>query len=536
MRNLFLFVFIWSIATSPLHAAAPKLDLLFPAGGARGATVTVTLSGNFDPWPVQVWSNRPELQFKPLDEKGKLAVTIPADCPVGPAWIRLFNAEGASVVRPFVVGTLPELEEVEPNNEFAKAQLVAGSSVIVNGKHQAANDVDVYSVTLKAGQTLVADLDASRTLGSPADPVLQVLSAQGFVLDQNDDDQGLDPRIVFTAPTDGQYLVRTFAFPAATDSGIHFSGGANWIYRLTLTTGAFADHVLPLVAQRSTAFELQVFGTNLGADPVKIAVPNQDLARTFVTAPQLANAVPVNLNSFPALVEQEANSMLQPQVVPLPIGISGVISTPEDSDAFRFTAKKGQPLHLSVLARKLGSSIDPVMTISDAAGKQLQRLDDQGENRDPELTWNPPADGDYLVSISDLHDRGGPRFYYHLTITPPVPDFQLTVGADSFVLAADKPLEIPVTIDRQAGFKAELDVSIDGLPDGVAAAIVKSAGEGDTAKSVKLIVTGNPAAFSGPIRISATTTTEPKLTRTARLVLNDHHAELEQVWLTVIKK
>ncbi|MDB5387455.1 MAG: putative pre-peptidase [Planctomycetaceae bacterium] len=536
MRNLCLVLIVWAVTSNSIQAAAPKLDLLYPAGGARGATVTVTLSGTFDPWPVQVWSSRPELQIKPLDEKGKLSITIPAECPVGRGWIRVFNAEGASVVRPFVVGALPEIEEVEPNNELAKAQVVPGISAVVNGKHQANNDVDVYSMTLKAGQTLIADLDASQSLGSPADPVLQILSPQGFVLDQNDDDQGLDPRLIFTAPSDGQYLIRTFAFPAATNSSIHFSGGANWIYRLTLTTGGFVDHVLPLVLSRSTASEVQIFGTNLGPDPVKVPVAGLDGERLLISGPQFGNPISANLVAFPVLVELEPNAIAQPQVVPVPIGISGVISASDDIDAFRFSAKKGQSLQIKVLARKLGSPIDPVVTLTDLTGKQLQRLDDQGENRDPDLTWNPPADGDYLLRVSDLHDRGGPRFFYYLSISPPQPDFHLTVATDNFVIPVDKPLEIPVTIERQAGFKSELEISVQGLPEGVTAAPVKSAADGDTAKSVKLIVTGNATAFSGPIRISATTTADPKINRIAQFPLTEYHSDFDQLWLTVIKK
>lgn len=536
MRYVYSFLLVCFSVLNTVNAAAPKLEMIYPAGAARGSTVTVTFSGNFDPWPVQVWCSRPELQIKPLEEKGKVSITIPADFPVGPVWMRAFNAEGSSSVRRFIVGTLPEFEEVEPNNEISKAQVVAGSSAVVNGKYQAKDDVDVFSIMLKAGQTLTADIEANRSLDSPADPVLQVLSAQGFVLQQNDDDQGIDPRIVFIAPSDGQYLIRTFAFPAQTDSSIHFSGGGKWLYRLTLTTGGFADHTLPLVLPRATTTEVQVFGSNLSNDAPKIAVAAPDEDQVLFTAPQFDNAVSVTLVSFPVLVEQEPNSVGQPQVIPMPIGISGVLSSNEDTDVFKYTAKKEQPLQIKVLARTLGSFLDPVLTISDFQGKQLQRIDDQGESRDPELNWNPPADGDYVLRISDLHDRSGPRYYYHVSIAPQHPDFRLTVATDSFIVPVDKPLEIPVTIDRQAGFKGELEISAQGLPEGVTAAPVKSAGDGDTAKLVKLVVTGNPGPFSGVIRISAVTTADPKVTRIAKFQMTDYHSDLDQLWLTVLKK
>lgn len=536
LSSLLLAVFLVLGHLAVANAAAPKMDILFPAGGSRGATVTATLTGAIDPWPVQVWCSRPELQIKVLEEKGKLAVTIPAESLPGVAWIRLHNAEGASTLRPFVIGTLPEVEEVEPNNELAKAQVLPGSSVVVQGKHQAAHDVDVYAVTLKAGQTVVADLDGNRTLGAPSDGVLQLVSAQGFVLEQNDDDQGLDPRIAFTVPSDGQYYVRTFAFPAQTDSSVQFAGGASWLYRLTISTDRFTDFVLPLAVTRGTVAEVEARGWNLGAEPVKTAIASSETDEITVLVPQSGNVITVPTVPFPVVVEQEPNLQAQPNVVPTPVDVSGVVSAPDDADFFRFPAKKGQTLLVKVVGRSQGSLIDPVVSILDATGKQLQQVDDQGDKRDPEFNWNPPADGDYLLTVKDLHGRGGPRFYYHISIAPHTPDYKVTVAADSFILPIDKPLEIPVTVERLSGFKGEIEVSVTGLPDGVTAAPVKSLAEGDTSKLVKLVISGNPAPFSGALQIVATSVAEPKLVRKPSFKLTPYHAETDQLWLTVIKK
>ena len=46
---------------------------------------------------------------------------------------------------------------------------------------------------------------------------MQVLSSDGFVLEQNHDYHGLDPQVVFTVPRDGTYIVRVFAFPSVTE-------------------------------------------------------------------------------------------------------------------------------------------------------------------------------------------------------------------------------------------------------------------------------------------------------------------------------
>ena len=91
---------------------------------------------------------------------------------------------------------------------------------------------------MKKGQTLVASLEANRTLRSPMDAMLQIVSADGFVLDENNDFHGLDPQIAFTAKKDGTYIARVYAFPSSPDSSIRFFGSDACIYRLTLTTGA----------------------------------------------------------------------------------------------------------------------------------------------------------------------------------------------------------------------------------------------------------------------------------------------------------
>lgn len=523
------------ITCSTAIAAAPNVETIAPAGGARGSTVKITITENANLWPVQIWSSRPELQFKVLEEKGKAEVTIPAECPPGLSWLRVYNDEGSAVLRPFIIGTLPEAEEVEDNNSVEKAQAITGSSIVIHGRHQASEDVDTYAVTFKAGQTVVLDLDANRTLRSPSDSVLQLLSPAGFVLGQNDDDQGLDPRIIYTIPADGQYYVRTFAFPASPDSSIRFAGGAKWFYRLTITADRFTDYVLALSATRGVASEVTAFGWNFGPEPVKAPIAASEADSVIIAVPGSGNTVTIPLSPWPQLVEQEPNVQAQPQVIPVPGGISGVVSAPDDADFFRFTAKKGQPLIFSVSARTRGSLIDPIVRILNSEGKQLERTDDQGENRDPTLTWNPPADGDYLLTVTDLHHQSGARFYYHVDIAPPQPDVHLTVAANAYVIPIDKPAEIPITIDRRAGFNEEIEVTAEGLPEGVTTTPVKSAAEGDSAKSIKLVLTGNTKAFSGPLKIVAKSLGNLKLTRTPRYK-TEYESEVEHLWLTVIKK
>lgn len=86
------------------------------------------------------------------------------------------------VARPVVaLGEHPEIDEREGNDSPADAQTLV-APVTVNGRvHRPVaeeGDTDVFKVVMTKGQTLVAEVTASR-LGSPLDSVLEVLDGEG---------------------------------------------------------------------------------------------------------------------------------------------------------------------------------------------------------------------------------------------------------------------------------------------------------------------------------------------------------------------
>src|SRR5205085_4416683 len=131
-----------------------------------------------------------------LADRGKLKVTAAADARPGLTWIRLMGADGASSPRPFFVGSLPEIAEVEPNHSFKERQQLSGPAV-VTGKLQKQNDVDFFSIPAQAGQTIVASVIGNELFGSPMDSVLQICTESGTVVAQNNDSHGLDPQVMY---------------------------------------------------------------------------------------------------------------------------------------------------------------------------------------------------------------------------------------------------------------------------------------------------------------------------------------------------
>jgi hypothetical protein len=388
--------------------------------------------------------------------------------------VRLTSPQGVSSWKPLVIGRHPEINEVEPNNTIETAQALEGTSFVVNGSLAERQDVDIFSVELAAGETLIASLLGNEILGSPMDAVLQVCDERGFVLQQNDDERGLDPQLVFAAPRDGRFFVRVFAFPAAPNSSIAFASSADYIYRLTLTTGAFVDHALPLAVTRgdtgSTA-SVQPAGWNLeGSDRELTATFKTPLEASLVLKhSELAESVSLPLVDYPSLLAAPRVGSGEPMEVSLPVVVSGRIDVPGADDVVRISAEKGDKLVVQVESRSLGFSLDPVVRILSAEGKKLAEMDDASRtDRDVLLRFTVPEEGAYDISIRDLHGHAGLRYSYRATIHHETPRYGLSTPKDALVVKLGESVELPIDIDRQHGFGETIELTAEGLPDGLA--------------------------------------------------------------------
>lgn len=511
---------------APIAAAAPpKVDYLFPAGGQRGTTVTVTASGTFERWPVKAWAETKGVDIKATKTSGQLSVTIAADAEPGVTWIRLYDEQGSSVARPFFVGVLPEVMEKEPNDDPKKPHVLDAPNFVVNGRLDKPNEVDTFAVKLTKGQTLVASLEANRTLKSPMDGVLQILSADGFVLDQNDDYHGLDPQIAFTAPRDGTHLARVFAFPSTPDASVKFAGKENYVYRLTLTTRPFVEYAYPLSVPRDKPGSVELIGWNIPGElrtyPVK-PVGGDAMQKLF--HPSLIQPVLVRLEPHAAIVKTK-DTRAEPQAITLPVTITGRLDKKGDVNVYQFAAKKGQKIPIRIEGRTLGFPIDPVLRVTDTAGKTLSQSQAKAIGTDPSLDFAATADGDYRLEVRDLANGGGMRHVYRLRVGPIDADFDLKVTTDAFMLSSAKPLEIPVTVTRTGGFKDEIALSVEGLPKEVTMTA--------TPKGITLSLK-EKAAFSGPIRIVGAA--KDGTVRHAHATVAELARATEHLWLTVVQK
>ncbi|MCA9019270.1 MAG: PPC domain-containing protein, partial [Planctomycetaceae bacterium] len=424
--------------------------------------------------------------------------------------------------------------------------------VTINGVLAKSGDVDTFQVKLKKGQTLIASQTANEQLGSPMDALLQVLNHRGTVLEQMEDTLWYDPRIVFTAPEDGTYYVRTFAFPADPNSTIRFAGAASYIYRLTLTTGPFVDHSLPLAWHPSSTSPVALDGWNLPED-LKTLQPTITESKTqaLLSHPQLGNWLTIPLSTTPVVLETKESQAEKGQLLTLPTTVTGKIAEPKEIDVYRFAAKKGDKLTFKVDTHMLGYPLDAYIKLFDANGKLLKEVDDPRRNYyDAQLEFGVPADGEYRLEVTDRFEYGGFRYVYLLSILPTEADFSLQTTEEQYTLTAgDKPLEIEVKVDRQSPrFSDEIEISVAGLPEGVTCEPVVSKLKEKTEKSVKLKLEAKAdVVFQGPLEIKGVSLKDKTKVHTPTAVIKGispkrntdrpkPDLELPYLWLTIKKK
>ena len=196
-------------------AETPFVTSIFPLGGRAGTAPKVEMKG----WNLQ---------------SARLALPG-ADAEPGVYLLAAGTKKGLVSNRvPFAVDTLPESFEQEPNNDRAHAQKVK-LPIIVNGRINRPDDWDVFQFAGRAGETIVAEVDARR-LDSPLDSVLKLTDASGKILAFNDDHEDpeagvnthdADSYLMAKLPADGTYCVHL------GDTARH--GGEEYAYRLRIS-------------------------------------------------------------------------------------------------------------------------------------------------------------------------------------------------------------------------------------------------------------------------------------------------------------
>ncbi|MDP6443577.1 MAG: PPC domain-containing protein [Pirellulaceae bacterium] len=125
----------------------------------------------------------------------------------------------------------------------------------------------------------------------------------------------------------------------------------------------------------------------------------------------VSEALLMMVDDLPSVADKGSNhAVAQAQPAALPVAIDGA-SNGVSFDYYRFAAKKGQPISAEVVARRLNSSMDPVVRLLDPRGQEMLLADDDaGLGADCRFRATAPEDGEYTIEIRDNQYKAGGRY------------------------------------------------------------------------------------------------------------------------------
>ena len=504
------------LAASAAATAQPMIhhiEFATPRAAQRGTTVDVTLEGTYIKDAREVVFFEPGIRcigITPLPSLPKprntihggyvqdlvqLRFEIAPDAPVGLHSFKVRTDTELTTLSTFAVTAFPVVAEGEEkqgaNDSLKTAKLVtANTSVLGRIDSGQLPDVDIYRVPGRAGQHLSVEIDSVRLSerfygGSEFDLAARILDADGREIAANDDSalHLQDPILSAILPYDGDYFVEV--------KQRIFSTGTNIYYLAHI-----GNNPRPLIAYPAGGPAGQPLTTTLLGDPagsVNMTIQLPAKGTDFAYFGDAPSPLPMRLSPYPNVLENGG----QTRVDALPAALNGVISTAGKTDTFRVAVKKGQRWRVMVFARSLGSPLDARLVIRRAGDEKIEVEGDDAtlasrglyamsaqiqrpEQMDPAFVWEPKADGDYILSMSDMRGFASPTSVYRVEIEPVRDEISTYLQAkvtDSVETPRLTSIAIPrgnrwtVTVSLAEGlgnrFKGELELAAEGLPKGV---------------------------------------------------------------------
>ncbi len=427
-----------------------------------------------------------------LSETLAARISIAPDAEPGPYEVRVLTPQGLSNPLLFTVGDLPEVAETEkvevgggslPNQVRIlepPTDMEIALPVVVNGRikpragspqqqsRQAPftpGEADRYRFRLRQGEELVAQVSARELMPYLADAVpgwfqavLTLFDPDGKEVAFNDDFRfNPDPLLHYKAPQEGEYALEI--------RDAIYRGREDFVYRIRLGELPLATSVFPLGGRAGVRTPVTISGWNLRS--TKLVV---DAAKESRVA-----GLPFAAGTLPETTEKEPNdSRARAARIRLPVILNGRIAAPGDIDTFAFEGRAGQEVVAEVTARRLGSPLDSVLTLTDAAGRQLALNDDSDDagaglethHADSRILVRLPAKGTYFLSVRDAQQKSGGEYAYRLRIGPPLPDFELLAAPSAINAGAGMTAPLTVQAVRKDGFAGEITVALKDAPPG----------------------------------------------------------------------
>ncbi len=470
-------------------ASFPQLKLITPGGIQRGQSHTLTFHGKRLADTEEVFFYQDGVTAKSIKivspKKIEVQVEVDSDCRLGQHVAQLRTRSGISDYRIFHVEASGAVHEVEPNHSPEQAHPIQpvgyASSLpralgVVVGGTLADEDHDWFAVEGAQGERLSIEVIGMR-LGAYCDATLRVIGPDGSVLADVDDTPltGQDPYASLQLPRDGKYLIHL-----ADAEG---RGNMNCRYRLHVGNFPRPKLAVPPVAAREGESEITFLGDPYGAIKRRgVFGLNDGAINQWPVRDQRGeapSAMPVRPVSGPIFAESEPNrtskelDKSEQAVLTVPSTGYGALDSDGDVDTFRLRAAKGQRLLIETFGGRIGSPIDTTLRLLKAEGSQLA-VNPDAVGLDSQLRFNVPADGDYLLSVSDSLGRFGPMFGYSLSVREIEPSFELGIRTleryeqrrQSIAVHAGNRFSCNVMVDRDE-YDGPIRLVADELPAGI---------------------------------------------------------------------
>ena len=470
---------------------------------------------------------RPDRMPKEAFAQGVLVrLTIAPNAQPGDRELRLLTPAGVTAPIRFVIGTFPEVLEIEPNdtdvpnlaewmpdsftnspNNESIQRLTAAQReelmrrmrernrnlltmdvltlpVVINGQIRS-GDVDRFQFRAEKGQKIVIAMQARYLIPYLADAVpgwfqgmltlygpggRELVSASSYRFEP-------DPLICFEMPESDTYTLEI--------RDTLFRGRDDFVYRVSIGEMPFVTSVFPLGGQVGTQVDINLQGWNLPATAVRFdTAPDGPPIREFhaLNDQPLLRPIRYAVDHLPEIIAPE--SAKTPVPVTVPIIVNGRIMTATGIDSYQFTGRRGETIVCDVSARSLNSSLDAALELFAPDGTLLAQCDDRADSKgpniglethhaDPYLRTTLPADGTYTIRIYNTQQRGGPEYAYRLRITPPQLGF--TVYCIPSTITFFAPTQ-PITFHavRHDGFDGNITITAPDAPFQLSGATIPS--------------------------------------------------------------
>jgi pre-peptidase len=410
---------------------SPFFWSVFPMGAQQGSSTDLTLRGDFLEVgsPLRFGSAGLSLAVEAIKAtvgercaSGDYRISTKVSPTAEPGVYEFAVKDDSGTLAPlkFIVGDLPEVREVEPNDTIAQSQFLNGA-LTVNGRIDPDGDEDLFKINAEADTSLVFQVDAEK-YGSVLDSSLTLLDAAGKVLASNDDAKwpgralNRDAMINFKFKEKGEYFIKV--------SSLYRRGGPDQVYRLTIRPSA-PDFML-----------------SLGTD------------RPFVQYGEQGK-VPVSVSRF-----NEFKGEVRIGISGLPEGVTAkalVIPSDQESGNIELEAAAGTEMKIGEVH---------VWGEADLDGKPVRRQ-----------AILPPG---RFQGSGPVFPDSSPAQAFLAVVDPP--RFSLESAVSTVYLVRGGSAEFGVRVTRKTGFGSPLSLTAENLPQGVAIQEVEMIDEGRMAR------------------------------------------------------